>query len=123
MLAQAKNLDEQNQLIKDDALLKRQQALTEVNRSFREGQAADIDRQRLELDKALAASNIKLQIAQSRNYDSNSAYTALRNYQDSLNTNALEHDSRTRRTTVGGWFRGAGTMLGDALPVRNFFKR
>ena len=98
MLAQAKNLDEQNQLIKDDALLKRQQALTEVNRSFREGQAADIDRQRLELDKALAASNIKLQIAQSRNYDSNSAYTALRNYQDSLGTAGLRNQEKADKT-------------------------
>ena len=123
MLAQAKNLDEQNQLIRDDAFLKRQQALTEVNRSFRESQAANIDRERMDLEKMLGLSTLKLQLAQSRNYDANSAYTALRNYQDSLNTNALRYDKEARDSFVGETSRKSGTIFGDLGSIFKFGRK
>lgn len=122
-IAQVKNLDEQNQLIKDDALLKRQQALTEVNRSFRESQAAAIDRERMDLDRALGLSQIKLQLSQARNYDANSAYTALRNYQDSLNSNALKYDKEARDSWLGERVRKSGTMLGDFGSIFKFGRK
>lgn len=122
-IAQVKNLDEQNQLIKDDALLKRQQALTEVNRSFRESQAASIDRERMDLDRALGLSQIKLQLSQARNYDANSAYTALRNYQDSLNSNALKYDKEARDSWLGERVRKSGTMLGDFGSIFKFGRK
>ena len=122
-IAQVKNLNEQNQLIKDDALLKRQQALTEVMREYRENQAAIIDRERMDLDRKLGLSQIRLQLSQARNYDANSSYTVLRNYQDSLNSNALKYDKEARDSWLGERVRKSGTMLGDFGSIFKFGRK
>ena len=122
-IAQVKNLDEQNQLIKDDAFLKRQQALTEVNRSFRESQAATIDRERMDLDRALGLSQIKLQLSQARNYDSNSALAAQRTLLESYDLSGKRIDDWARRQPIGGYGRAIGTFFGDLGRVFSFGRK
>lgn len=129
-IAQVQNLEEQNKLIPaqvqqtlDSARYLRQQQLTEVAREFRETQAANIDKQRLEIDRFLAHSLANLQLSQARNYDSNSAYTALRNYQDSLNSNALKYDKEARDSWFGERLRKSGTMLGDFGSIFKFGRK
>ena len=123
MDAQIDNLHEQNKQIqagtqesKDRAFLTRQQALTEVARSYREEQAGILDR--LE-----AESRMRLMAAQTRNYDANSAYTALRNRLDRLDLPGKEIDAWTRRHPLGQYGRAVGTLLGDTSGVRGLFGR
>lgn len=95
---QNKNLQEQNKQIqagtqesKDRAFLTRQQALTEVARSYREEQAGILDR--LE-----AESRMRLMAAQTRNYDANSAYTAVRNALDSTDLAGRRNEETAAKT-------------------------
>ena len=122
-IAQVKNLDEQNQLIKDDALLKRQQALTEVNRSFRESQAASIDRERMDLDRYLGMSQARLQLSQARNYDTNSALAAQRTLLESYDLSGKRIDDWARRQPIGGYGRAIGTFFGDLGRVFSFGRK
>ena len=82
--AEVKNLEEQNKLIPaqvqesiDRARFMRQQAATEIAREFREVQAAKIDRERMDLDRAVGFAQAENYLAAKRNYDANSALTSL----------------------------------------------
>lgn len=127
---QNRNLQEQNKQIqastqesKDRAWLARQQAQTEVARSFRESAEGIRVEQNTALDRLESAARVRLMAAQSRNYDANSAYTATRNYQDSLNTPALEADKRARGTFFGDWARRRGTNVRDLGAIFQLFGR
>nr|DAI03085.1 MAG TPA: minor capsid protein [Microviridae sp.] len=116
---QNRNLQEQNKQIqantqesKDRAFLTRQQAMTEVARSYREEQAGI-------LDKLEAESRMRLMAAQTRNYDANSAYTALRQRLDKLDLPTKEIDAWTRRHPIGSYGRAIGTLFGDVGQVTN----
>lgn len=116
---QNRNLEEQNKQIqagtqesKDRAFLTRQQALTEVARSYREEQAGI-------LDKLESQARIGLMAAQTRNYDANSAYTALRQRLDKLDLPTKEIDAWTRRHPIGSYGRALGTLFGDVGQVTN----
>ena len=118
---QNRNLEEQNKQIqantqesKDRAFLNRQQAMTEVAKSFREEQAGI-------LDKLESQARIGLMAAQTRNYDANSAYTALRNRLDRLDLPGKEVDAWVRRQPIGGYGRAVGTLFGDTLGVSKLF--
>ena len=127
---QNRNLEEQNKQIqagtqesKDRAWLARQQAQTEVARSYRESAEGIRTEQSTQLDRLESAARIGLMAAQTRNYDANSAYTATRNYQDSLNTPALEADKRARGTMFGDWARRRGTNVRDLGAIFQLFGR
>lgn len=130
MEAQNDNLEEQNKQIqastqesKDRAWLARQQAQTEVARSFRESAEGIRTEQNTQLERLESAARVRLLAAQARNYDANSAYTATRNYQDSLNTPALEADKRARGTFFGDWARRRGTNVRDLGAIFQFLGR
>ena len=95
---QNRNLEEQNKQIqantqesKDRAFLTRQQAMTEVAKSFREEQAGI-------LDKLESQARIGLMAAQTRNYDANSAYTATRNALDSTDLAGKRNEETAAKT-------------------------
>lgn len=118
---QNKNLQEQNKQIqagtqesKDRAWLLRQQADTEIAKARRET-IGYIN------DEAESRARIALMAAQSRNYDANSAYTALRNKLDRFDIPTKEIDSWTRREFP--YSRAVGTFFTDALGVGKLFGR
>lgn len=125
---QNKNLQEQNKQIaantqesKDRAWLARQQAQTEVARSFRESAEGIRVEQNTALDRIESAARVRLMAAQSRNYDVNSAHTATRNQLDRYDIPTKEIDSWTRREFP--YSRAVGTFFTDALGVGKLFGR
>ena len=130
MDAQNENLAEENKQIrantqesKDRALLARQQAQTEVNRSYREGAEGIRIDQATALDRLESAARVRLLAAQARNFDANSAYTALRNKLDMLDLPGKEADAEYRRTSGGRFGRQVGTGLSDLMGVSKLFGR
>lgn len=122
LYAQMQNLEEQNDKLKqevdeskDRSRLMRQQALTEVAKEHRENQGAIIDR-------LLAQSNIHLQAAQARNYDANSAYTALQRLHGELDLSRARSDDEYRRSTLGRVGRQIGTGLSDLGQITNLMR-
>ncbi len=129
MDAQNENLAEENKQIrantqesKDRALLARQQAQTEVNRSYREGAEGIRTEQATALDRLESAARVRLLAAQARNYDANSAYTALQRLHGELDLSGRRIDDWTRRTDLGKYGRAVGTFFGDLGSVTNILR-
>lgn len=128
-IAQVKNLEETNKLIPaqvqqtlDSARFLRQQTATEIAKEYRETQAAQIDRERMDLDRSMAGVMAALQHAQARNYDVNSGLAAQRTYQEGLDTPRLQSDYEARKSPGGRFTRQAGTMISDLGQILNFFR-
>ena len=126
---QNRNLQEQNKQIqastqesKDRAWLARQQAQTEVARSFRESAEGIRVEQNTALDRLESAARVRLMAAQSRNYDVNSAHTATRNQLDRYDIPVKEIDADARKGFLGRLARGFGTRVGDLGQVTNIFR-
>lgn len=119
MEEQNENLKEQNKQIqantqesKDRAWLTRQQADTEIAKARRET-IGYIN------DEVESRARVALMAAQARNYDANSAYTALRQRLDKLDLPTKEIDAWTRRHPIGSYGRALGTFFGDVGQVTN----
>lgn len=120
MDAQNENLEEQNKQIqantqesKDRAWLARQQAQTEVARSFRESAEGIRAEQNTQLERLESAARVRLLAAQARNYDVNSAHTVTRNQLDKYDLSGKDIDDQVRRSWFGTIGRGIGTGIGD----------
>lgn len=129
MDAQNDNLAEENKQIqantqesKDRAFLARQQALTEVNRSYREGAEGIRTEQATALDKLESAARVRLLAAQARNYDANSAYTALQRLHGELDLSRARSDDEYRRSSFGRVGRQIGTGLSDLGQITNLMR-
>lgn len=123
MEAQNEQINAGTQESKDRAYLARQQAHTEVNRAYREGAEGFRTEQATALDRLESAARIHLMAAQARNYDANSAYTALRNKLDMLDLPGKEADAEYRRTSGGRFGRQVGTGLSDLMGFSKLFGR
>ena len=122
MEAQNEQINAGTQESKDRALLARQQAQTEVNRSYREGAEGIRTEQATALDRLESAARIHLMAAQARNFDANSAYTALQRLHGELDLSGRRIDDWTRRTDFGKYGRAVGTFFGDLGSVTNILR-
>lgn len=123
---QNENLKEQTKLIPEQALQAaaqaqqlRAQSATEVTRNLRELQNIQLDRDRFGLEQALNQSLLALQGAQKRNYDANSANVANTTYQSKLDNPRREIDQRFHSTKGGEFLRSLGTGLRSILGIRS----
>ena len=101
MEAQNEQINAGTQESKDRAYLARQQAHTEVNRAYREGAEGLRTEQATALDRLESAARINLMAAQSRNFDANSAYTAVQRRLGEFDLPRKSHDAAINETDVG----------------------
>lgn len=122
MEAQNEQINAGTQESKDRAYLARQQAQTEVNRSYREGAEGIRTEQATALDRLESAARIHLMAAQARNFDANSAYTALQRLHGELDLSRARSDDEYRRSSFGRVGRQIGTGLSDLGQITNLMR-